>query len=305
MPRRRAARVTTENVNIDIRPSGSGREIALWLAIVCILVAGIGWSWSPTPFAQALAAIFIGCALAHAAVFYGPRHALVLFVLCVAITFAMETLGAATGFPFGNYHFVVDGGLPRIGAIPLIVGPLWFGAGYFAWIVASILLDGADRRLGRTFDLVALPVVAAFVMTQWDLVMDRSESTIAKAWIWHDGGADFGVPLTNYLGWLLTSWLFFQAFAFYLRRELRPLPPKHLARAQPSRKLQAIAILFYVSLGLTHIVPWVMGQSGEVVDAAGKVWQIHDLRAATVVVMLFTMCFTGLLAAVRLARSRR
>jgi putative membrane protein len=52
-------------------------------------------------------------------------------------------------------------------------------------------------------------------MTQWDLVMDRSESTIAKVWIWHDGGADFRVPLSNYLGWLLTSWFFFAAFALY------------------------------------------------------------------------------------------
>ena len=60
-----------------------------------------------------------------------------------------------------------------------------------------------------------------------------------------------------------------------------------------------------MSLGLTHIVPWAMGQSGEAIDAAGKVWQIHDLREMSVVVMLFTMLFTGLLAALRLARSKR
>ena len=55
-------------------------------------------------------------------------------------------------------------------------------------------------------------------MTQWDVVMDPPEATISKAWIWHDGGAHFGVPLSNYLGWLLTSWLFYQAFAIYLSR---------------------------------------------------------------------------------------
>jgi putative membrane protein len=291
--------MSAENLNIKSPSSRSGREIALWVAIVCILVVGIGFSWSPTPFAQALAAIFIACALVHAGVFYSPRQALVLFILCLAITFAMENLGAATGFPFGNYHFVVDGGLPRIGSIPIIVGPLWFGAGYFSWIVASILLDGADRRLDRTFEFIALPVIAAFVMTQWDLVMDRSESTIAKAWIWHDGGADFGVPLSNYLGWLLTSWLLFQAFANYLRRQVTRLPP---SGAPPSRQLQAIAILFYVSLGVTHIVPYAMGESGEVVDAASKAWQIHDLRETTVAIMLFTVFFSALLAALRLAR---
>ena len=168
----------------------------------------------------------------------------------------------------------------------------------FPWVVASILLDGADRRLDRPLDLVALPVIAAFVMTQWDLVMDRSESTIAKVWIWHDGGADFGVPLSNYFGWLLTAWLVFQAFALYLRRQPAP-------GASQGRKLHAIAILFYVSLGLTHVVPWAMGQAGEVVDAAGKTWQIADLRATTVAILLCTMLVSGLLAALRLANNNR
>jgi hypothetical protein len=80
--------------------------------------------------------------------------------------------GTATGFPFGAYHFEVGADLPHVGLIPIIVGPLWFGAGYFSWTVASVLLDGADRQLDRPFNLVALPVVAAFVLTQWDLVMD-------------------------------------------------------------------------------------------------------------------------------------
>ena len=210
----------------------------------------------------------------------------------------MKNIGVATGFPFGHYHFAVDIGLPRIGSIPIVVGPLWFGAGYFAWVVAAILLGGADRRLDRPLDFVALPVVAAFVMTQWDLVMDRSQSTVAQVWKWHDGGADFGVPLSNYLGWLLTSWLVFLAFALCLRRQ----PARSAPSAPRRRKLHAIAILLYISLGLTHVVAWARGQGGEVVDAAGKTWQVGDLRATTMAVMFFTMLFSGLLAALRLAK---
>src|SRR5215472_9724625 len=279
--------MTTESTHVGGYSYRLSREIALWLAITCILAAAIGYSWNPTPFAQALAATFIGCALLHGAFLYGLRAVLVLFIISVTITFAVENMGTATGFPFGHYHFEVGGRLPHVGSIPIIVGPLWFGAGYFSWVVASILLDSADRRLDRPMNVITLPIVAAFVMTQWDLVIDPPESTISKAWIWHDGGADFGVPLSNYLGWLLTSWLFFQTFAFYLRRQLSRLPP---SRAPLSHKLQAIAILFYVCLGLTHVIPLVMGQSGEVVDAAGKTWQVHDLRETTVTIMLFTMC---------------
>ena len=118
---------------------------------------------------------------------------------------------------------------------------------------------------------------------------------------WHDGGADFGVPLSNYLGWLFTSWLFFQAFAICLRRRIAGPP---LGR-QPSRKLQLIAILFYISLGVTHIVPWAMGLSGEVADPAGKTWQIHDVRETTVAIMLFTMFFSAMLAVLHLVKENR
>ena len=111
------------------------QETVLWVAIAGILTAAIGFSWNPTPLAQALAAIFSACALVHAAVAYGARRALVLFVACNVIAFAMENLGTATGFPFGVYHFEVGADLPHVGLIPIIVGPLWFGAGYFSWVV--------------------------------------------------------------------------------------------------------------------------------------------------------------------------
>ncbi|WP_248890055.1 carotenoid biosynthesis protein [Bradyrhizobium japonicum] len=266
------------------------------MAIAGILTAAIGVSWNPTPLAQALAAIFIACALVHATFAYGARRALILFVACNAIAFAMENLGSATGFPFGVYHFEVGADLPHVGLIPIIVGPLWFGAGYFSWVVASVLLDGADRQLDRHFNLIVLPVVAAFVMTQWDLVMDAPNATIAKVWIWHDGGGVFGVPLSNYLGWLLTSWLIFQAFALYLRRNgLRP-------DARIGLRLPATGILFYLGAGLTHLVPWILGQTGEAVDARGYGWQVHDIREATVAILLLTMVFTALLATLRLLR---
>jgi uncharacterized membrane protein len=203
--------MTIEGSIVGCLRSPPTREFALWLVIAGVLAAGIGYSWNPTPFAQTLAAIFIACALVHASFFYAWRPALMLFAICVIITFVIENIGTATGFPFGHYHFEVGAGLPHVGSIPIIVGPLWFGTGYFSWLVAATLLDGADRRLDRRFNFIALPIMAAFVMTQWDVVMEPPEATIARAWIWHDGGADFGVPLSNYFGWLLTSWLFSRA----------------------------------------------------------------------------------------------
>ncbi|MGB9118189.1 carotenoid biosynthesis protein [Bradyrhizobium sp.] len=272
-------------------------ETAFWIVLAVYLALLVGCAWNPTPRAQGLAAIGIVAACAHAALSYSWKDALVLLAICVAITFAMENIGAATGFPFGHYHFEVGSNLPHVGAIPVIVGPLWFGMGYFSWVVAGTLLGGAQGRLNRKLELTALPIVAAFVMTQWDVVMDPPVSTISKAWIWHDGGAHFGVPLSNYLGWLLTSWLFYQAFALYLSRRRYV----SVQSAEQGRALRLVAILLYLGSGLTHVTPFVMDQSGEVADAANHVWRIGDLRETTVVILLFTMVFTSMLAALRLA----
>jgi putative membrane protein len=53
-------------------------------------------------------------------------------------------------------------------------------------------------------------------MVLWDLAMDPASSTIQKLWIWEKGGGFFGVPLSNYVGWFLTVYVFMQLFAFYL-----------------------------------------------------------------------------------------
>lgn len=281
------------------RGSFSLIEMAFGLLLAVYLALVVGFAWNPTALAQALAAIGILAALVHAVLFYGWKDALALFAICVAVTFAMENMGSLTGFPFGHYHFEVGADLPHVGVIPVIVGPLWFGMGYFSWILAGTLLGASARPSGK-FELFAWPVIAAFVMTQWDVVMDPPLSTISKAWIWHDGGAHFGVPLSNYVGGLLTSWLFYQASALYLNgwRNV-PAPP-----AAGGRALRLIAIVFYLSSGLTHLTPWWIGQSGEVTDAAGHLWRVGDLRAATVVTMLFTMFFTSVLGALRLATDR-
>jgi len=284
------------NVNVAGSRSLRPLETAFWIVLAFYLALVVGFAWNPTPLAQGLAAVGIMAACVHAVLSYGWRDAPALLAICVVITFTIENVGVATGLPFGHYHFEVGSNLPHVGAIPVIVGPLWFGMGYFSWVVAGTLL-GAQARPNRKFELFAWPIVAAFVMTQWDLVPDPPESTISKAWIWHDGGAHFGVPLSNYLGWLLTSWLFYQAFALYLNRR-RYVSARS---AEPGRALRLVAILLYLGSGLSHVTPFLIGQSGEVADAANHVWRIEDLRETTVVILLFTMVFTSLLAALRLA----
>jgi putative membrane protein len=215
--------------------SPSWRGFAVWGAVAAYLALVVLFAWNPTPFAQGLAAMGFASALAHCMLSYGWKNTLALLAICLVVTFTMENIGSSTGLIFGRYHFEVGAQLPHIGIISVIVGGVWFGMGYFAWIVAATLLGEADRNLNERFNVIALPLVAAFVMTQWDFVMDPPEATISKAWIWHDGGADFGVPLTNYLGWLLTSWIFLSTFCAVPRPAARRSIASARSRTAPGR----------------------------------------------------------------------
>jgi hypothetical protein len=66
-----------------------------------------------------------------------------------------------------------------------------------------VLLDGTSsaRSWGG---MAARALVAAMAITTWDVVMDPGMAR-AGNWVWEDGGSYFGVPVQNYVGWVLTT----------------------------------------------------------------------------------------------------
>jgi cardiolipin synthase len=88
----------------------------------------------------------------------------------------------------------------------------YLGIGYCSWILALLVLKLHDRPLAGS-GVIAAPLLASFIMLAWDLSLEPQWATVDRAWIWHDGGAFFGVPISNFMGWYLTANLFFQLFA--------------------------------------------------------------------------------------------
>ena len=287
-------------LRIDRAKDGAHRwraiaSIATWAGFAILLLLNVMLAGGVGATAQCLAAISILVMTVHAVIALGWAEAAIFAATCLAITFAMENLGATTGFPFGRYAFLVGAGLPYIGVIPIIVGPLYFGMGYASWVIANLLVSSQVQRPHTRYALFAVPLIAAFVMTQWDVVMDPSGSTLGKAWVWYDGGGYFGVPLSNFLGWFLVTWLYFQAFAIfaYKRRNRAPHPSR-------GRWFWTFPILLYLAAGLCHLPP-LLAPDARLVDAGGRTWSAADLRETAVIMMLFTMAPTSILALLRLA----
>jgi putative membrane protein len=152
--------------------------------------------------------------LFHGSRLYGWDNIMMFFLITFVISWSLESLSIAVGFPFGNYHYT---GIWKIGEVPWIIIPAYFGTGYLSWLLAHILLNNYDSRIAGK-RLILIPTIASFIMVMWDLSMDPILSTIQGEWIWEDGGFYFGVPLTNFFGWYLTVFLIYLVYSIYLSR---------------------------------------------------------------------------------------
>lgn len=232
---------------------------------------------------------------------YGWQRLLTFFVVTYAISNAFENLSISTGFPFGHYHYTGD---LKLFQVPFMIGIIYFGLGYVSWLTASTLLDRADERLnwheraGRV-NTFALPAIAAAVMTMFDVATDAQASTVGGSWIWERGGGVFGVPYTNYLGWWLVTYTFFQVFALLLARTQTRAGRLGTATT-PGSLLQPV--LLYASAGLTTITAFMATDPGTAVDATGVTWDVSAINETAMTVGVFTVLTVAALALIKIAR---
>jgi uncharacterized membrane protein len=240
----------------------------------------VAWGSQPDARGQLVAALGIAIAGIVGVMALGIPRTLLFLAIVLPVTLTIENIGVATGFPFGHYHFQASQFSLWVGRVPLLVGMLYFGVGLLCWLIAGVLWR--ERAMLR-------PVIAASLMVLWDLVMDPSFSTIGKVWVWHEGGAFFGVPLRNFAGWFLTTWIMFQLFALALRR----MPASEGAAP---RSAQLAATLLYMGIGLSPLVPFFTAPDRSVMDGAGHVWLIHHIEGVSALLGLCTMGAVSALA---------
>lgn len=127
------------------------------------------------------------------------------------VALAAELLSTRVGIPFGLYHYTGEtaGAELFLSNVPFF-SPLSFPfLAYASFCLARRALGPgwADSRAGR-LRLVAL---AGALMTLLDVVIDPLAVRGGRWFLGHvfsypDGGAYFGVPLSNFVGWLLVGW---------------------------------------------------------------------------------------------------
>jgi uncharacterized membrane protein len=235
-------------------------------------------------------------AFVHGSANYGLKNMLVFFAITLVVSNFFENLSILTNFPFGHYDYTNVLG-PKLFLVPILISIAYFGYGYCSWTLARVLLgDTQARTFGHL--VYTVPLLAGFLMVSWDLTFDPLMANLVKAWTWKDGGSYFGVPFSNFLGWYLTVYIFYQLFALYIRN-----------REKQSGLIKGYwlqAAVVYGLTGLAVVLTPLFYTSSEIfVDAAGVSWKIQDMLFTCALAALFTMVAFTFLSVVKIYGDQR
>ena len=197
-----------------------------------IMVFGYKWGGQTTVVLGALAGLL------HSIGRLGRRTAILVFIASFGISLGSELLGTSTGLPFGPYSYTNQLGFKIFGLVPFNIPTSWFYMLYCSLAICGRLLPATDDGKSRWW----WALVAGLVLTAWDVSMDPA-MVASVHWLWHlpslegmplwqnilIGGHFYGMPITNWLGWLLTG-------IIVARVMLSIVPPSRWARdVSPSK----------------------------------------------------------------------
>ncbi|WP_224448968.1 bisanhydrobacterioruberin hydratase [Haloprofundus salilacus] len=114
--------------------------------------------------------------------------------------YAIEYTGVKTGWPYGEFHYGVDLG-PTVEGIPLGLPIFFLPLVMNSYLLCLLLLgERAENALVR-------PLTVVLAVLAMDVVLDPGAVALGF-WVYPgvspDGGF-YGVPLTNYAGWVLSA----------------------------------------------------------------------------------------------------
>lgn len=225
-------------------------------------------------------AILFILAILHGTERYGKKNIIIFFLITWIVSFSLENLSIATGFPFGFYHYSPTLGLLTV---PLIIIFAYFAIGYLSWVLSHVLTLQYSKKLEGK-QIFIIPFIAAFIMVMWDLSVDPISSTLQGLWVWTYPGAYFGVPISNFFGWFLVVYLFFQIYALYLHKY--DIVKPEIVSKTSSKPYWTEAAVIYGITGLGTIL--------------SIFYQYNDITLSMALITIFTMIFVAILAVVNI-----
>ena len=181
-----------------------------------------------------------------------PKEATLSLLSLSAFGYVIETTGVMTGFPYGPFYYGDALGPKAAGLVPYLLPLSWVPL-VLGVVAATAPALPQPESVSRRH--VLWVPCAAVLLTLVDGVLDPGAASLGF-WVWPEGGPYYGVPVSNYLGWLFSSSVAVAILLVLGRRRWGRVPP-------PPELLDStlIAVSFWVGVNLFSglLFPAVLG----------------------------------------------
>lgn len=123
----------------------------------------------------------------------GARRGAVALVAVSLFGYLIEGVGVATHLPYGEFYYGEPLGPRLFGLVPYLL-PL----SYVPLVIGAVAVVAGATTPARRIILGGLLLVVI------DGVLDPGAVSLGF-WIWPGGGPYYGIPLSNYVGWLVSG----------------------------------------------------------------------------------------------------
>ncbi|USZ69634.1 carotenoid biosynthesis protein [Halorussus salilacus] len=137
------------------------------------------------------------------------RRALAGLAAVTAYSYAIEFVGVTTGLPYGEFHYQTELG-PMVAGVPVGLPVFFLPLVVNSYLLVLLLFPNLPRTRRV---LVSLGVVLVV-----DLVLDPAAVALGF-WAYAGGGPYYGVPLSNYAGWVVSGLVAVTAVEYSFDRE--------------------------------------------------------------------------------------
>jgi bisanhydrobacterioruberin hydratase len=134
-------------------------------------------------------------------IWLGWKKGLISIIILSIYTLGIETFAILTGFPYSPFHYTELIGMKLFGytpfTLPFYYVPLFMGCIYLAnqyW----------QEGLPYWKNMLKLVIIIALLVLTADLILDPAAVSL-NFWVYEYTGIFYGVPLQNFLGWILTG----------------------------------------------------------------------------------------------------
>lgn len=150
-------------------------------------------------------------------VWVGIKKAVLLFLALSVFSYTIESIGLLTGFPYGEFSYSSKVGILLFNFIPLALP--------FAWI--PLLLGAFALSFQYKKNVSKFFVVTVIMTVLIDVVLDPGAVSL-NFWQFSGSSIWYGIPISNYLGWILSAVIGF-LIAIKFLKGVNSHPPQYIS----------------------------------------------------------------------------